>query len=246
MLIAAAYANRDAGSTYVAGSPSANFVSLPPRNAAGSNSWIMRVNAMQNGSYWTAHPEIVKNPMGVYPAYSLQNAVYDFSPATTTLSPANCGINKWWTCQAKNTHGQSWAYGSLVNNTTLNNSYFKTDQDAGWTAMVSFSHTAVRVWTNGSTTYYDYRDPATPHKVAVNGYNYVTNLDSEYGLRINDPGSGTQRQAKIGIKYASTIVSNGTTIITVLPGNAASLPYLKYSDENAIKLMESVDELWLK
>jgi len=244
MLISAAWANRNAGSTYPIGSRSSSFLALPPVNANGRNSWILRVNSKNNGSYWAANPKAFHQFGAVYPAYSLQNAVYDRAPASTVLSPAGCDINQWWTCEATGPDAQSW-WQSPFNDTRLNNTHFKTMQDNGWVTMISFFHQTRTVFVNGATAFIEYK-AVNPHKVAVNGYNYTDNLNGTYALRINDPGAGIRRSAWIGIKYAGTVVSGGVTMVTALPWGAASLPYLKYSDENEIKLMELVDYIWMR
>jgi hypothetical protein len=239
-IISAAWANRNAGSAYPAGARTTKFLNLAPVNAGGRNSWILRENSKNNGSYWVENPKAYKPP-GTYPAYSMQNAVYDRAPASTTLDPAGCGLNNWWTCNAWGPDAQTY-FIYTPNNTTLNNDHFKVNQDAGWVMMVSFYHQSKKQYQNGATTFIEYNFGA-PHKVAVNGYNYS---DASYPVRINDVGGGTRRSAGIGIMYAGTVIKGGAAISTALPGRPSSMPYLKYSDENELKFVDYVDYIWMR
>jgi hypothetical protein len=256
MIISAAYANRTKTQAYASGTRSPTFFALPTGNKNGRNSYIPRQATKHDGSYYPANG--LPTPSSLPAAYTMQNAIYDFAPTTspfalkfTTLSPSGCGINNWWSCAASNTMGKYfWTGWLLTNNSTMDNAFVDTKQDDSWVTMFSFFHQTVNVFTSGITTFVEYRQ-VNAHKVAASGYTYSTNPNTGT-IRINDAGNGLSRRATIGIKFAtveSTYAQtpNGPMLVhqtvTSLPLGANSQPYLKFTDENEIKLLDALDHI---
>ncbi len=255
MVLSAAYANRTSTRAYPVASRSGQFFALPAKNARGRNSFMMRENAKNNRSYYPANG--LPTPAETYPAYSMQNAIYDLAPQpwiflrslneSTKLSPLGCDVDAWWTCETTNNFGKTRFDFDVAGKTTFDNAHFKQKQDADWVTMISFFHETLEVHHSGIVSYYEYK-LVNPHKVAVNGYVYDAAPEDGW-IRINDPGAGAKRKAKVKTLYSGvhdTVVNAPTPMVvhrtvTTLPNNATAWPYLKYSDEAELKLFEGVD-----
>jgi hypothetical protein len=250
MIMSAAYANRTSTRAYRSTTRSPTFFALPTGNKNGRNSYIPRAATQRDGSYYTANG--LPTPSSLPAAYTMQNAIYDFAPTTnpllppfSTISPSGCGINNWWSCATSNPYGKYfWTGWLLTNNTTLDNQFVVTKQNDGWATMFSFFHQTISGYTSGITTFIEYRQ-VNAHKVAASGY-------TSTAIRINDAGNGLSRLATIGIKYAGTVHQFAQTpvgpilvhsTVTSLPLGASSQPYLKFSDENEIKLLDALDHI---
>ena len=198
---------------------------------------MIRENTKNNGSYYTQHN--LTPPKTPYPAYSPQNIIRDLAPWSTTLT-AGCDINAWWDCEASNAYGKTFWETIDANSTYLNSGVYKLLMLSSYVPMISFEwekktdvYSApwlkIRSWGYGG-----------PHKVAVSG-----SQNEAYDLKINDVGSGTQRKATINLKTATTTVAGGVWTVENLPGGAATLPYLAFSDDTSIKFIEENDYITL-
>lgn len=230
MIMSAAWANRT--TTARPDGRSGNFVDLPPQNMNGRGSFVVRENA-KNNLEWYSHWG-VSAPSDGYPAYSMQNLLYDMDPGSSLLWPDGCGINNWWSCGVYNNFGLTYwdeIDGSSVS--WFNSAFLQSQQDNGYVAMISF------YWPTTTTTWSGGRPVITyelqnPHKVAVNGYY----RGQSYDLNINDPGSGNMVRARIGTKTPNSV--------EVLPGGAASWPTLEFEGGTGVNLITEIDYVWMK
>lgn len=250
-ILSAAYANRTVTNIpYPSNSLSATFFSLPPRNKnGGRNSWLTRRVSQYEGTYYPANGLPTPNPRPT--AYSPQNAVYDLlAPGSpyrlllggSTVVPSNCDLGQWWSCD-KVTNALGADVSEYLIDAKLDNNYFKKKMDASYVSLIAFHHQNISVYTNGVVTYREYVIHVAPHKVAVSGYKYdASNINSGY-LRINDVGDGTARLGRIGMVYPTIKPTLTGYIVTVLPYGNASFPYLKFSDEDELKLIDWVEHV---